>query len=70
MTLDEKRKDQPEIFQECASSKTNSDDMPQGTIFRIELLNVISKILLFIYSRYDKVVEKACVIKQRKVIIL
>lgn len=70
MSLDEKRKDQPEIFQECASPKTDLDDIPQGTIFRIELLNVIRKILLFIYSHYVKVVEKACVIKQKKVIIL
>ncbi|CAK9795253.1 Cytosolic carboxypeptidase-like protein 5 [Anthophora quadrimaculata] len=30
MTLDEKHKDQPEIFQECALPKTNLDDMPQG----------------------------------------
>lgn len=70
MTLDEKRKDQQEIFQECALPKTNLDDMPQGMIFRLELLNVISKILLFNYSRCVKVVEKACVINQKKVIIL
>ncbi|XP_048260843.1 cytosolic carboxypeptidase-like protein 5 isoform X3 [Bombus terrestris] len=30
MSLDEKRKDQPEIFQECASPKTELDDIPQG----------------------------------------
>ncbi|XP_054003401.1 cytosolic carboxypeptidase-like protein 5 isoform X1 [Hylaeus anthracinus] len=30
MTLDEKHKDQPEIFQECALLKSNLDDMPQG----------------------------------------
>ncbi|XP_033200464.1 cytosolic carboxypeptidase-like protein 5 isoform X1 [Bombus vancouverensis nearcticus] len=30
MSLDEKRKDQPEIFQECASPKTDLDDIPQG----------------------------------------
>lgn len=43
MTLDEKRKDQPEIFQECAYPKANLDDMPQGMIFRIELHNAIAK---------------------------
>ncbi|XP_076673005.1 cytosolic carboxypeptidase-like protein 5 isoform X3 [Andrena cerasifolii] len=30
MTLDEKGKDEPELFQDCTSSKTNLDDMPQG----------------------------------------
>ena len=51
MTLDEKGKDQPELFQDRTSPKTNLDDMPQGMIFSIELYNVISKILLLICTR-------------------
>lgn len=70
MTLDEKGKDQPELFQDCTSPKTNLDDMPQGMIFSIELYNVISKILLLIYAHYVKVMEKTCVIHQKRVLIL